>query len=50
MTIVYTLSKTAKSRPVAYFNTYKQANEYNQKYYNGKYIVSDEIVFNAAIN
>jgi hypothetical protein len=42
---VYTVAKTGKSKPVAYFDSYTAAHAYNKKFYGGRYVVSEELVF-----
>ena len=42
MKSVYILSRTARSVPHAYFATYREAKAYNEKFFNGAYIVSEQ--------
>jgi hypothetical protein len=42
---VYTVAKTNRSKPIAYFDSYKAAHAYNEKFHDGRYVVSEELVF-----
>ena len=39
---VYTLSRTTRSVPHAYFATYAEAKAYNAKYFEGTYIITEQ--------
>jgi hypothetical protein len=44
MKSVFTLQRTLRSVPHAYFASYREAQTYNDKFLDGKYIVKEQII------
>jgi hypothetical protein len=44
MKSVFTLQRTLRSVPHAYFASYREAQTYNEKYLDGKFIVKEQII------